>query len=1095
MSKTIKNVVQPDYAVSTPLTAEFAISPNGAQVVKRGLADELGTEGLNAFYGHVSETYVTKLEWPGAYDIYSEMWRRDPTLRSVIIATKLFAQQAEWKAESPTDKPADREAKDFLDSCLIDTSHTISDFIDDTLSFLAYGWSSFEICYKWRQGPQGENRSLFDDGKIGWRKFASRRQSSFERWEFDDTGGFGGWYQCAAPAYVEQLLPAEYLLHFVAERDGGNPEGIALFESVYEPWHFVKNLQIVNGIGWQRTFVGLPVFEPEEKLSSDDKATIKSVGEGLTVDEKQYVSVPPKVKFHLESTTNTGAASLLDTIKMYRALMLQTFMAEFMMQGLLGVGSYAAQSDKSTLFIMAVNGWLDKIANIWNRFGVVRLFDLEANKINGITELPRVVHTDIRKPNLSELGSFVSQIANYVKWGDDDAIWLRQQAGLPETMPEEEEEEETPPDNQDDNQPVTGEGDQEEDEQPPVDNAPPDNTQAKEYRGVWAELAEFDGRDKERAKLEKELEAKIAKFFEGQAERVTKAAKNDNLNDDFWRGEEEAFNTDLYPVLVDYTQVLAAMAIEDTEAIYSIGADWGLVNTGALDWARQFAADEIRNITTTTREAVRTAVTNWIETGGKLNDLTKALEPTFGLNRARRIAATEITRSYAEGSVRVWQASGMADRPPESMPVINTHIGCRCWVIIQPRAGQWVYVHQTANDERVCFPAGTMIETQSGSRPIDNINIGEKVLTRNGYKKVIATSKTEYTGNLVAIRHERGALVCTEDHPIWVLKKGWLQARYVQIGNCLNTADNQSSNVLNIVKFNIRDTDNIPPLALEIIGLAGISLDVLMPINTVNLQSNAQVYQQEIDTIPTHLGLLYIFNIQHIKSLAYLLFRQCFTLKRPITRKTTKLPISIGWLNSDLFSAVSTSLIIGRAATFLRTIMPGISLFRGPKFLATSLTNRTLNISMAAFDTTNGIAIGNRFEYRKLLTANGADFINLRNSRQLAGVRTIPFSSFNPRWLKIKFLTALGAGSKLAASISFLNTIFKFCGVRWHSKQPQSNIPELYHNWYAKSILVYNLQVEDDPVYYANGVLVHNCPICAPLHNQVIGIARETLAG
>lgn len=693
MSKVIKNVIQPDNATVTEL-ASLNTNGSGANT-RRGTMDEIGQEGTNAFYGHVSETYTSKLEWPGAYEIYNEMWRRDPTLRSVILATKLFAQQADWKAESPTDKPADREAKDFLDSCLIDTSHTVTDFIDDAMSFLALSWSSFEICYKWRQGPQGKNRSLFDDGKIGWRKFAFRRQSSLSRWELDDNGGFGGWWQSAAPSYTEKLLPAEYLLHFVAERNGGNPEGIALFESIYEPWHFVKNLQIINGIGWQRTFVGLPVFEPEEKLDAQDKATIKSVGEGLTVDEKQYVVTPKGVKFHLESTTNAGAASLLDTIKMYRALMLQTFMAEFMMQGLLGVGSYAAQADKSTLFIMAVNGWLNKIAEVWNRFGVPRLFDMEANKIPGITELPRVTHTDIRKPDLAELGAFVAQVAQYIQWGDNDAIWLRQQASLPETLPEEEEEpkenpeDEKPP--EDNNQPVTGEGDEQGGETPPAEG------EAKErVPEMWAELAEFDGRDKDRETLEDQMTQTVAKFFREQQKRIIEAAQvGQELDDAFWANEEKLMLDEWVPELTNHANTLINYTIDDVERIYRIGADWGMVNTDALKWARQFAGKEIKNITETTRAATRQAIANWIETGGKQQDLVKSLAITFGEKRAKNIAVTELTTCYVEGNKAAFRANGMATKDPEKEPVRDSHIGCYCWLTIQPRDGQWVWVWQT----------------------------------------------------------------------------------------------------------------------------------------------------------------------------------------------------------------------------------------------------------------------------------------------------------------------------------------------------------------------------------------------------------------
>lgn len=423
------------------------ISPNGTAVrTTFKPTEETGAEGLNSFYGHISEAYIKKLQWPEAYDTYDEMRRRDPTLRSILNAIKLLARQAEWAAEGATDQGGDQEAADFLDSNLVDMSHTIEDFIDDVFTFLPFGWSDFEIVYKRRTGG---DVSQFDDGKIGWRKFAFRRQSSFSRWEFDETGGFNGWWQIPAPDYREIYLPPQKLLHFVAERDGQNPEGMCLFESAYEPYHFVTNLQIINGIGWQRAFVGLPVFELEEPPSDTDKAAIKTAGEGLVVDAKQYVSVPPKVKFHLESTANTGAASLLDTIRAYRIWMTMTALADFMFLGTGDTGSWSLGQDKSELFLMAVNGLLDKIEAIWNRFGVRRLFDY--NEFAGATELPRITHTQVRKPNLDQLGQFIQSIANYIPLGDEDFGWVRQQAGMPEVEPME-----APPNEPEPPQPETG---------------------------------------------------------------------------------------------------------------------------------------------------------------------------------------------------------------------------------------------------------------------------------------------------------------------------------------------------------------------------------------------------------------------------------------------------------------------------------------------------------------------------------------------------------------------------------------------------------------------------------------------------------------
>lgn len=425
---------------------------NGKVAVKS--AQEIGREGLEAFYGQITETYLSKLQWPGVYSIYDEMRRRDPTLRGMLLAVKLLARQSSWKAEPATDAQGDRDAAAYLNECLGDMSHTVEDLIDDVFTFLPFGWASFEIVYKRRD----RKRSLFDDGKIGWRKLAFRRQSTLQRWDFDEAGGLKGWYQQAAPDYQDVFLPVEKLIHFVSERDGGNPEGFALFESAYEPWYYVKNLQIINGIGWQRAFVGLPTFEFEQKPSSTDLADVKAIGQGLAVDDRQYVSVPPGVKFSLNSVTNSNATGLLETIKFYRTLMLQMVLADFIMLGTSsGTGSWALGSDKSEIFIMAVNGYLDKIEAAWNRYGVARLF--EYVDFPGMTAHPRVVHSEIRKPNRNELANFVAQIGNYIKLRDEDEMWIRSQAGMPEIEPGEEDEaddDEAPPASDEASPPVGG---------------------------------------------------------------------------------------------------------------------------------------------------------------------------------------------------------------------------------------------------------------------------------------------------------------------------------------------------------------------------------------------------------------------------------------------------------------------------------------------------------------------------------------------------------------------------------------------------------------------------------------------------------------
>lgn len=70
----------------------------------------------------------------------------------------------------------------------------------------------------------------------------------------------------------------------------------------------------------------------------------------------------------------------------------------------------------------------------------------------------------------------------------------------------------------------------------------------------------------------------------------------------------------------------------------------------------------------------------------------------------------------------------------------------------------------------LCFPPGTLVTTSNGYKPIEEIRVGDSVLTHKGnYKPVRALHSREYKGLLKKIRPV-GSLgfACTTDHPIAV---------------------------------------------------------------------------------------------------------------------------------------------------------------------------------------------------------------------------------------------------------------------------------------------------------------------------------------
>lgn len=92
------------------------------------------------------------------------------------------------------------------------------------------------------------------------------------------------------------------------------------------------------------------------------------------------------------------------------------------------------------------------------------------------------------------------------------------------------------------------------------------------------------------------------------------------------------------------------------------GFDYTLANESARAWALRYTDDVLAQLGATTQRIVGQAVGRWIGNGEPLSSLAKDLRPAFGKQRAKLIAATEVTRAYAEGSKEAYIASGVVKK-------------------------------------------------------------------------------------------------------------------------------------------------------------------------------------------------------------------------------------------------------------------------------------------------------------------------------------------------------------------------------------------------------------------------------------------------
>lgn len=420
----------------------------------------IGTSGLKQYGGRIDEELYHKLKGRKGPATYREMADNSSTIGAIRYVIKALVRQVSWRVEPAVDgDPACVEQAEFLESCLVDMSQTWEDCISEILSFLDYGWHYQEIVYKLRKGDTDDatTRSQFDDGKVGWRKLATRSQDTLDHWEFDEDGGLRGMWQTQSSGRPK-LIPIEKSLLFRTETTKDNPEGRSIYRNAVLDWFFLKRICEIESVGIERDMTGMIVMEVPSALLDRNappasRALLTELQDmlgQLKRDEREYAIVPAETDksgspsgFKLK-LLSAGGSRQIDTTRVkefYKLNILQSVVAQFLQLGMSGVGSFALASSQTDLFAVALGNYLQTICAVMNRFAIPRLM-----KMNGVPveQYPYMVHGDIESPPLGEIAQFISALAGAGQLPESKSIKRRllEIAGLP--IPEDDELTNTP---------------------------------------------------------------------------------------------------------------------------------------------------------------------------------------------------------------------------------------------------------------------------------------------------------------------------------------------------------------------------------------------------------------------------------------------------------------------------------------------------------------------------------------------------------------------------------------------------------------------------------------------------------------------------
>lgn len=402
------------------------------------LMAEIGRTGLQHNAGNITEEYDPDLRGQRGVKVFDEMRKSNPTVRGALRLIKWVLLQVPWTVQPGGESAADKKAAEFLDTCMGDMSHTWSRFLSNSLTMLDFGWSWFEVVYK----PRAGDSSRYDDGRIGWRKLVMVGQDSLDRWALEADGSIAGLWQRSSfdgTAYKpEVLIPLQKSVLFRLDEEKNNPEGESLLRSAYLPWYMLKNLQEIEAIGIERDLTGVLIIKLPVNATQADFEKGRDLLEQYKADDMTGFIAPqfgaePHLNWGFEIINSPGSKSIdVDkAIQRYKTDIARSFLAQFLMLGGDGAGSWALSKDQTDMFSVSLGAILQNLEETINRHLVVPLFKL--NDFGRLTALPQLRPGAIGRSDVSKLAAALSQLTTAGILSPDMGIekFIREELSLP----------------------------------------------------------------------------------------------------------------------------------------------------------------------------------------------------------------------------------------------------------------------------------------------------------------------------------------------------------------------------------------------------------------------------------------------------------------------------------------------------------------------------------------------------------------------------------------------------------------------------------------------------------------------------------------
>lgn len=384
----------------------------------------------------------SKIEW---YGVVREMTEQDSTVGAILFAVEMTLRRVNFRVEAADDSEEAAEWATFIDECIDDLDMPFPSKLAEIISFVPFGYSLFEMVYKTRGGLDTDDpsrHSAYDDGKIGWRKWAYRPPESNVSWVWED-GELKAFKQRQKDGSTVDI-PMDKCILFRSGSRYADPEGVSVLKRAYKAWRGKNELEIAESIGVYRDLAGLllmrvpgSVLEAKTPEARTAKQEVNAMMKGIRRGTQEGIALSSERKegeLVWDATLlSSGGQRQFDTnaiVERYKTDIAMTLLADFILMGHQNVGTYSTSQSKVALFNKAMNAWLDVICTAITEQGIGPLM-----RVNGVErELwPTLDHDDPDSADLATMAQALGQLATagVLDANEDVIAAIHELAGLP----------------------------------------------------------------------------------------------------------------------------------------------------------------------------------------------------------------------------------------------------------------------------------------------------------------------------------------------------------------------------------------------------------------------------------------------------------------------------------------------------------------------------------------------------------------------------------------------------------------------------------------------------------------------------------------